>query len=96
MATKREHDAARAGEEGSPSKRHEREPGRDGEEKMDIHIEVYTTSTSTAPPGQVEEHVLALLQRRAGAYVAGMRIDLDLQAEAALGEDVEAISVCEI
>lgn len=96
MATKREHDAAPAGAEGSPSKRHESEPGRDGEEKMDIHIEVYTTSTSTAPPGQVEEHVLALLQRRAGAYVAGMRIDLDLQAEAALGEDVEAISVCEI
>ena len=95
MATKRDHDTAPS-EEGSVSKRHEREPDRDREEKMDIHIEVYTTSTSRATPAQVEEHVLALLQRRAGAYVAGMRIDLDLQAEAALGEDVEAINVCEI
>jgi hypothetical protein len=97
MAMKREHDAALHGEgqEGSgmssPSKRHAA-----ADEKMNIHIEVYTTPTSTAQPRRVEEQVLALLQRRAGAYVEGMRIECDEQAEAALGNDVEAINVCEI
>ena len=94
---KREHNAVLRGEEhegsglGSPSKRRAA-----ADEKMDIRIEVYMTPTSIAQPRRVEEQVLTLLQRRAGAYVEGMRIECDEQAEAALGNDVEAINACEI
>ena len=83
-----------SGELSSPSKRH-----AIADENIDtaqVHIEVYTTATSTAEPRYVEEQVLALLQRRAGAYVEGMRIDCDEQAESTLSNDVEAINVCEI